>query len=82
MPLSKCEKFELLCGIKHSETSLNLFPTSVRAVLPKFCCNYHRETCAFETYQVFPEFDMSPLKEVDEVRLYQWSKQAIKKYIP
>ena len=26
-----------------------------------------------------PEFDMSPLKEVDEVEFYQWSKQATKK---
>ena len=41
----KCENFELLCeDIKHSETSLNLPPTSVGAVLPKFCWNYHKET--------------------------------------
>ena len=77
----KCEYFELLCeGIECSETSLNLLPTSVCAVLPKFCCNYHKETCAFETCRDCPEFDVSPLKEVDEVRFYQWSKQATKKY--
>ena len=36
-----CENFELLCeGIKHSETSLNLLPTSAYAVLPNFCFNY------------------------------------------
>ena len=46
----KCENFELLCeGIKHSETSLNLLPASEHAVLPKFCCNHHKETCVFET---------------------------------
>ena len=46
----KCENFELLReGIKRSETSLNLLSTYVHAVLPKFCCNYHEETCAFET---------------------------------
>ena len=52
----KCKNFELLCeGIKRSETSLNLLPTSVRALLPKFCCNYHKETCAFETCRDCPK---------------------------
>ena len=51
----KCENFELLReGIKRSETSLNLLSTSVHAVLPKFCCNYHEETCAFETCRDCP----------------------------
>ena len=30
--------------------------------------------------EIVLEFDMSPLKEVDEIRFYQWSKQATKKY--
>ena len=67
----KCENFELLCkGIKRSETSFKLLPTSVRALLPKFCCNYRNEACALETCRNCPEFDMSPLKSVDEVHFY------------
>ena len=77
----KCENFELLCeGIKRSETSFKLLPTSVRELLPKFCCNYGNEACALETGRNCPEFNMSPLKSVDEVHFYQWSKQATKKY--
>ena len=77
----KRENFELLCEwIKISETSFKLLPTSVRALLPKFCCNYRNEACALETCRNCPEFDMSPLKSVDEVHFYQWSKQATKKY--
>ena len=77
----KCENFELLCeGIKRSETSFKLLPILVHALLPKFCCNYRNEVCALETCRNCPEFDMSPLKSVDEVHFYQWSKQATKKH--
>ena len=65
----KCENFKPPCeGIKHSETSLKLLPTSACAALPNFSCNYCEETWVDEVWLY--QWSKPATKKCPEVTTY------------
>ena len=65
----KRENFKPPCeGIKHSETSLKLLPTSACAALPNFSCNYCEETWVDEVWLY--QWSKPATKKCPEVTTY------------